>query len=115
VTDKALGATYRTPRSFQVFYATLLVLITVLALTFAIWIAFDRKSQQGPPLWFVGILLVVLARGWYWHLVMVYEIRIQDAFTVEFHSTLRRISIPSRSIRMVRLQALQNPHHATIF
>ena len=115
VIDKALGTTYRTPRSFRAFYTTLFILFTVLVLTFAIWSAFDRESQQGPPLWLVGIILVGLAWAWYWHLGMAYEIRIKDASTVEFHSTLRRISIPTRSINRVELRFFQNPHEVTIF
>jgi hypothetical protein len=114
VADQAPGTAYRTPRSFRVFYTTLFILFTVLVLTFAIWTAFDRESQQGPPLWFFGILIVVLAWNWYWYLRMAYEIRIQDDSTVEFHSMLRRISIPLRSIRMVELRFLLNPHEVTI-
>ncbi len=89
--------------------------MTVLIITFTVWIALDWKSHHGPPLWFAGILFVLLAWMWYWHLGMVHEIRVQDASAVEFRSTLRRISIPGRSIRMVRLQFFQNPHHVTIF
>ncbi len=115
VTDKESGTIYRTPRSFRIFHATLLVLMTVLILTFTIWIATGWKSQQGPPLWLAGILPVLLVWIWYWYLGMVREIRIQDTSTVEFRSSLRRISIPARSIRMVRLQFFENPHRVAIF
>ena len=114
MTDKTEGNVYRAPRSIVVFYAALLAFGTVLFLVFAFSSAFDRESQNKPPLWVVGVVLVALGWIWYWYLGMAYEIRIGNASNVEFHSVLRRISIPSHSIKMVKLNVFQNPHTITI-
>jgi len=41
-------------------------------------------------------------------------LRGRNASNVEFHSVLRRISIPSHTIKMVKLNVFQNPHTITI-
>lgn len=73
------------------------------------------NQSKDPRSGSFGILLVGVAWAWYWHLGLAYEIRIKDASTIEFHSRLRRISIPPRAITKVELHFLQNPHHAAIF